>query len=169
MDQNQFDPSTPNVNQPGSNPPSANPVNSAPPADWRTLRRQEREQRRAMRYEMRAQRREWRGSSGWAVGAVFILIGVLLMMQNFGAMEFRNWWALFILIPAFGSLAAAWRIFENNDALLTPMVIGPLFTSMILFAITAAFLFDLNWGILGPVLLILLGVSALLTTLFWER
>jgi hypothetical protein len=158
-----------NENQSSSNPPNVNQPNSAPPVDWRTLRRQERKQRRAMRHEMRAQRYAWRGSNGWMIGAVFILIGVLLMLQNLGAVELRNGWALFILIPAFGSLAAAWRIFENNGALVSPIVIGPLFTSLILFAITAAFLFELNWGILGPVLLILLGVSALLGTLFWQR
>ena len=179
MNETQSNPNPPNVNQPGSNPPdanqpssnppNANQSNSNPPTDWRSMRRQAREQRHAMRSEMRAQRRAWRGNNSWAIGAVFILIGVLLMLQNVGALSLRNWWALFILIPAFGSLAAAWRIFENNGALVSPMVIGPLFTGLILFAITAAFLFELNWGLLGPVLLILLGVSALLGALFWQR
>ena len=179
MDENQPSSTTPNANQPSSSTPNANQTssdlpranqfNSNPPPDWRTARREEREQRHAMRSEMRAQRRAWRGNNSWAIGAVFILIGVLLMMQNLGAVELRNWWALFILIPAFGSMAAAWRIFENNGALLSPMVIGPLFSSVILLAITAAFLFELNWGILGPVLLILLGVSALFGALFWQR
>ena len=169
MNENQSDSNPPNANQPGSNPPAGNQFNSNPPPDWRSMRRQEREQRHAMRSEMRAQHRAWRGTNSWAIGAVFILIGVLLMMQNVGAMELRNWWALFILIPAFGSLAAAWRIFENNGALFSPMVIGPLFTGLILFVITAAFLFELNWGILGPVILILLGVSALFGALFWQR
>ena len=125
---------------PQNSPNPPNPSSSNPPPDWRTMRQQERAQRHAMRAEMRAQRRAWRGSNSWAIGAVFILIGVLLMMQNLGTLELYNWWALFILIPAFGSLAAAWRIFENNDALFTPVLIAPLLTSFILFAITAAFL-----------------------------
>ena len=169
MSENQPSSNPPNVNQPGSNSSEMNQSGSKLPADWRSVRREQREQRHAMRSEMSAERRAWRGNNTWVVGAIFIVIGMLLLLQNFGTLSLHNWWALFILIPAVGSMATAWRIFENNGSLFSPMVVGPLFSGVILLAITAAFLFELNWGILGPVILILLGVSALFGALFWQR
>ncbi len=140
-----------NTDQPSNNP--------AP--DWRELRRQEREQRRA-------ERRAWRGDNAWVVGAILILLGIILMAQNFGALTLHNWWALFIMIPAIGSFAAAWNIFTRSGGQFTSGVIGPLIGGLILTGITATFLFDLNWGLVGPIILILLGVGALFGALFWR-
>jgi hypothetical protein len=148
-----------------------NQPNNNPAPDWRDMRARAREERRAMRDEMRAQRRAWRGDSAWIVGAVLILVGLALTLQNIGAYTFHNWWALFILIPAVGSFGAAWAIFNNGGGQFSPAVVGPFLTGLVLLGITAAFLFELNlnWGIVGPVVLILLGVSALVGALVWRR
>ncbi len=140
------------ISQPGTEQPD----NTQPP-DRRELRHQIREQRRA-------ERRELTGGTGWIAGAILVVLGVALLMQNYGLFALRNWWALFILIPAVGSFTAAWAIFRNNGGRFTPVGIGPLIGGLILIALTATFLFDLSWGIVGPILLILIGIGALLGT-----
>jgi len=47
------------------------------------------------------------GSGGLIIGGALIVFGLIIMLQNMGLMYLQNWWALFILIPAFGSFAAA--------------------------------------------------------------
>ena len=53
---------------------------------------------------------------GWAVGTIVIIIGVVFLGKNAGWFGtdwgFHNWWALFILIPTFGSFAGAWRAYS---------------------------------------------------------
>ena len=132
----------------------------SPTPNWRELRAEE-----------RAQRRAGRGSGGWIVGAVFILLGVVLMLENLGLPTLDNWWALFILLPAIGALSAAWQAFENNGGALSAAVVGPTIVGLILLGVTAAFLFELsiNWGLIGPVLLILVGLSILLGGVVWRH
>ncbi len=139
-----------------------NPAPSTQPPDWRVLRDQEREQ-------ARAERRAARGSTGSFVGIILIAAGVILILQNLYSFPLRNWWALFILIPAAGSLASAWGIFSRGGGVLRPAVIGPFVAGIVLLAVTAVFLFELGWTILGPVLLILIGISALVSALVWPR
>ena len=121
------------------------------------------------RYEERRRRREARRaarggySASWILGGILIVLGVLFLLQNQGVMILQNWWALFILIPAFGSLAAAWRIYHNAGGRLTAGALGSLVLGFALLAVTAMFLFNLNWTILGPVLLILAGIGLLIT------
>lgn len=143
---------------------STNQPDSNPAPDWRELRRQEREQRHAAR----AERRTWHGNNAWVGGVILIVLGIVLMLQNFGAFTLRNWWALFILIPAVGSLATAWNIYTRRAGKFTAAVSGPLVGGLVLIAVTVTFLFDLNWGIVGPLLLILLGVGALVGAMAWR-
>jgi hypothetical protein len=100
---------------------------------------------------------------GWMGALVLIAIGVVLLLQNLGYSLPRNWWAIFLLIPAFYSLAGAWRSYEHNGSQVTMGTIGPLIGGLVLLALGIVFLFDvnLNWGIVLPIVLILLGVGAL--------
>ncbi len=119
------------------------------------------EQRRRER-ELRRQARWSRRGGGWFGGAVLILLGLIFLLENFGIFPIRNWWALFILIPAFGAFAAAWNRYQDSGGQLTAAVRGSLFGGLILVLITAIFLFDLGslvW--LWPALLILAGVGLL--------
>ena len=56
----------------------------------------------------------------WAIGVIVIVLGVIFLAKNLGwtgpEWAFDNWWALFILIPAFGSLAGAWRAYRRERA-----------------------------------------------------
>ncbi|MGB8643849.1 MAG: hypothetical protein WCF84_01305, partial [Anaerolineae bacterium] len=138
------------------------PVTSAPPpADWRELKRQERERRRAAR-------RKGNGDNGWIAGVVLIGIGALLLLQNMGMLNLHNWWALFILIPALGSFGTAWSFYSRSGEL-SPAVTGPFIGGLLLTGVASAFLFDWSWGIVGPGLLIILGVSALVSQPLWRH
>ena len=129
------------------------------------------------RHEARRQRREARreapgmSGSGWIVGLVLILVGVGFLLQNMGIFSFslKNWWALFILIPAIGALESALRLYRGADNRLTAAARGSLVVGLVLTLVTIIFLFDLSWTIFGPILIILAGVGLLLSALMPER
>jgi len=108
--------------------------------------------------------RRQHGRSGWILGAILVLIGILFLAQNLSGFTLNNWWALFILIPALGSLSAAWRIYQANGRL-TQAGRGPLIGGLILLCITAIFLFNLNWAGVWPVLLIVVGIGIVISAL----
>ncbi len=60
----------------------------------------------------------------WVLGGVLIVIGVFLLLRNITGQDMGNWWALFILIPAIGSFAQAWRVYQATGQL-NEGVIGP--------------------------------------------
>ena len=101
----------------------------------------------------------------WIAGGVLILIGIVFIVRNLTGLELHNWWALFILIPAIGSLATAWQTFEKNDRRFTAASRGPLVGGVVLLAVAAIFLFSLDWAIAWPFLLILGGAGLLVTSL----
>jgi hypothetical protein len=101
----------------------------------------------------------------WVPGLVMIGIGVIFLLNNFTNFHLNNWWALFILIPAFATLGNFWRAYRgagrlNHDAR------GSLIGSMILFFVAAVFLFGWSWGAVWPFFLIIAGLGALLSGLF---
>jgi hypothetical protein len=124
--------------------------------DWRELRREARYARREAR-----QARRHSGSYSWAAGAILILLGLIFLFQNFGALRLTNWWALFILIPAIASFANAWNVYQDNGGRLSAAARGSLIGGFVLVLITAAFLFSLNVGIYWPIFLVLGGLALL--------
>ena len=149
--------------QPASSQP---PIPPSTDQDWRDMRRSAHEARWAERQAWHEQRRAWRRSTGtaWIGGVVLILLGVVFLLQNFGGIRFDNWWALFILLPAVGSFATAWNIYRRTGQWNRPAR-GALIGGFVLLLITATFLFNLNWGLVFPVLLIVLGVALLLNSM----
>jgi cell wall-active antibiotic response 4TMS protein YvqF len=122
------------------------------------------------RHEARRQRREERrealgipGGSTWGVGVVLIVLGGIFLMQNTGMYKipFTNWWALFILIPAFGSLDRAYRAYKTAGNQLTAFARNSMFVGLILTMVAGMFLFNLNWTFFGPIMIILVGVGIL--------
>jgi hypothetical protein len=107
-------------------------------------------------------------SGGWVGGVILISLGILLLMQNLAGFYLNNWWALFILIPALGGLGAAWSNYQEAGGRLTRAVRSALFGAVILFIVTAIFLFNLEWFVFGPLLLILVGGGLLLNTVLPE-
>jgi len=122
------------------------------------------------RHEARRQRREERrealgvpGGSTWIAGVILIVLGGIFLMQNMGTFKipFTNWWALFILIPAFGSLDRAFRAYKTAGNQLTMFARNSLFVGLILTIVAGMFLFNLNWDFFGPILIILVGLGIL--------
>jgi uncharacterized membrane protein YbaN (DUF454 family) len=109
-------------------------------------------------------KRHFRRGGGWIGGAILVLLGLLLLGQNMNIAPFDKWWALFILLPAFGSFSAAWRMYQSAGRL-TRRVRGAIIVGIVLTLVTAMFLFDVNWTYIGPGLLILAGVSILINVL----
>lgn len=123
-----------------------------PPPDWREQRRAERAYRREMRWSS--------GSGAWVGGTILIVLGVLLLLNNLGFYLPRHWWALFLLIPAFGSFASAWSMYQSAGSATAP-VRGAFVGGCILVLLTVLFLIDFEWGKYWPVILILLGIAVL--------
>lgn len=122
-------------------------------------RRESRRQHRAERFA--------NPSRGWMAGVILIIIGVIFLLQNTGInIPLKNWWALFILIPAVGALGNALRMYQSADNQLTAAARGSLFGGLVLLLITAIFLFNLSWTLFGPVILILVGIGILLNGMF---
>ncbi len=97
-------------------------------------------------------------------GIVLIVLGAIFLLQNAGLVIPGNWWALFILIPAAGSFVRAWNNYQAAGNL-SGAVRGPLVGGLMLTAVALIFLFDLDWGQLWPVFLIIAGAGALLSGL----
>lgn len=105
-----------------------------------------------------------RNNMDWLGGAVLILIGLFFLLQNFTSFQLNNWWALFILIPALGSLGTAWRAYRAAGRW-NAAARGALFGGLVLLIITAIFLFNLDWGRFWPLFLIIAGLGALASAL----
>ena len=103
-------------------------------------------------------------TSTLAAGVVLILIGAIILVGNLTDLDVGtwNWWALFILIPAMSFLVNAWSVFQAERRL-SAAVRGPLVSGVALLLVTSIFLFDLSWGTLWPLFLIIIGVGVLIT------
>ena len=135
-------------NQPASSPAPT------PPVVYQDSRDARREERRTQRGS---------NSTAWVGGVVLILLGVIFLLQSMRGFYVNNWWALFILLPALGSFADAWNRYRR-DGRLSRRVRGALVSGCVFLLITATFLYNWNWGVVLPVLLIIWGVTLLLNS-----
>jgi hypothetical protein len=111
--------------------------------------------------EVEAEERHDRGRSQWAFGAVLILIGLAFLMGNFFNFSFlTNWWAFFILLPAVYNLNRAWSSYRQHGHL-TSGARGSLIGGLLIGTVGLIFLFNLDWGVIWPVFIIIIGVGAL--------
>lgn len=101
-------------------------------------------------------------------GIILILLGFIFLAQQFGDFSFHNWWALFILIPAFSAFGSAYGIWRKtgrfNFAVWSTFYGGlfPLLVALI-------FLFDLEWSVYWPLFIILPGFGMLISGLPFKR
>lgn len=102
----------------------------------------------------------------WMGGIVLILIGVIFLIREVSGFELNNWWALFILIPATGAFASAWRAYQNAGNKFTSTVQSSLIGGLAMALVASIFLFNLNWTLFFPAILILSGISILASSLF---
>lgn len=110
-----------------------------------------------------AQPRARRTDAGPFIGVLLVALGLLFVAQNMGYLtRFNNWWALFLLLPAYGSLLAAWRAYREHGRLATQLVLGPALAGLLFVVLAVTFLFSFNLALFGPVMLIGFGVLLLL-------
>lgn len=100
----------------------------------------------------------------WIPGLVLIGLGVVFLIQNYLGREIHNWWALFILIPVFFTLE---RGYASLQAGKSAEAIGQLMGGLVLVALIVIFLFDLPFGQLWPIFLIIGGLSLLFSRRTW--
>ena len=94
-------------------------------------------------------------------GLILISIGTYFLLSQLNIIHLHNWWALFILIPAFHTLREAWDSYQANGRL-NSQARGSLTGGILLSMLAAFFLFNLSWGLFWPFALIFAGVAALL-------
>jgi hypothetical protein len=158
--------------EPKNEPPASGPGNAQPPvSDWRAARDAARQARHAQRRAWRETGRygwdwDWGWGFGWSwiFGAILVLIGLAFLVQNLTGFYLLNWWALFIFIPAFGMLSGAWASYKANRRLSRGGRSSLIFGLLLALA-GLGFLFNVNWGLFWPVLLILAGVAILVSVL----
>ncbi len=144
------------------NPQNQEPSNSGNPPEFPS-RHEERMRRREERWAAREERWTARGSRGaWIGGAILVILGLVFLLQNMGLFVLVNWWALFILIPAVAAFGSAWRSYQAAGGRLTGGARGSLIGGLVLVLVAAVFLFGLNWGVVGPLLIVLAGIGLLL-------
>lgn len=111
----------------------------------------------------------WAGLGFW-FGLAIVLLGMGFLAQTLPipvieAFLFHRWWAVAILIPGVGAFVNALLIFIKNGAKAgwtfgSFLVIGVVFVATGLFA-----LFNLNWNLLSPIILIGAGLVIFLSFL----
>ncbi|NUM48504.1 MAG: hypothetical protein HUU38_27680 [Anaerolineales bacterium] len=117
--------------------------------------------RHAERHHRIQERREARANrvgGAWIGGVMLIALGTIFLLDNLKIFSFGNWWALFFMLPAMGAFGSAWRTYQNEDNRLTASARSSLVVGLVFTALTMFFLFDINLAILGPALIILVGL-----------
>jgi hypothetical protein len=137
------------------------PINQPEPLDRRETHRQRREERLAD---------PSRGGS-WVAGIVLIVLGSMFLMRNIGNFDipFQNWWALFILIPAVGSFENAIRLYRASGDQFEARARSALLLGLFLTFITVMFLFNISWTFVGPILIILVGLTIIFNSTFKQQ
>ncbi len=103
----------------------------------------------------------------WIFGLLLIALGAIFLLNNFTGFELNNWWALFILLPAMGALGNFWRSYRNAGHM-NGEAAGSLIGALLMGTVAGMFLFGLNWGVMWPVFIIIIGLGALLSGVFGD-
>jgi len=111
--------------------------------------------------------RESKSEFPW-FGLVLILLGFIFLAQQFGDFSFYNWWALFILIPAFSAFGSAYGIWRKAGRF-NIGVWSTFYGGLFPLVVALIFLFDLDWGDYWPVFVILGGFGMLVSGLPFNR
>lgn len=93
--------------------------------------------------------------------AVLILVGIVLLVNQFTGDWLKNWWALFMLIPAGSMFMTVWRDYLENGHV-TRKSSGAIIPGVLILVMLAIFLFNLSWSIIWPAAIVAVGLSILL-------
>lgn len=103
----------------------------------------------------------WDGGSSWIWGAILIIGGGVMLLQNiFHFQIFYNWWAVFILVPGMQLLGQAVRMNKERGMKggdVQRKAIGGLFLT----ALALSFFLNVGFNVMGPAFLIVFGLFLL--------
>jgi len=102
-------------------------------------------------------------SSIW-IGLIFIGGGAIVLLNQTGVLSFElNWWALFILFPAYGALNSAYNRYRSGNNLFETGVAVPALIGLFMIALSVNLLFggswNFNWSLFWPLILIIIGLG----------
>lgn len=111
--------------------------------------------------------RQSRSSSGIWIGVIFIVGGIVVLLNQLDVLPFElNWWALFIMMPAAGFLTGAYNRFRFNNNVLSTDVLVPALIGLFMVALAVSLLvggaWNINWSMFWPIMLILIGLGMIL-------
>ncbi len=93
-------------------------------------------------------------------GLVLVIVGIVFLLEQVGNFSLRNWWALFILIPAFGSFTTAWYAYQRHRRVNEGVRSG-VGGGMIVLTVACLFLFNLDWRVWWPMMVLVPAVVIL--------
>ena len=96
--------------------------------------------------------------TGWG-GVTFLLLGALFLWLNVSPNAAENWWAVFILIPGLMFMGLAWMGALRSNGRFPFLIRSSAGISMILFTVTAIFLFNLSWDNWWPLMVAVPGAA----------
>ncbi len=103
-------------------------------------------------------------SSNLWLGLIFIGGGAIVLLNQMDILSFElNWWALFILFPAFGALNGAYNRYRATNNLFEMGVMMPALIGLFMLALAFNLLvgngWNFNWSLYWPLILILIGLG----------
>ena len=91
--------------------------------------------------------------------SILILLGLAFFAQNAGYTVLTgNWWAVFIYLAAFASLANAWRSYRAKGEF-GATASASLTWGLVLLVVASIFMFNLLWDMWWPAILVAVGVG----------
>ncbi|MEM7334514.1 MAG: hypothetical protein AAF490_20730 [Chloroflexota bacterium] len=100
------------------------------------------------------------GNNALYSGLFFILLGGIFYMSQLDLRPFgMSPWVLFMLIPVYWALVAAWKQYEMNGRQLTGKVLISLFWGLFPFLFIGGFTFGLSASLIWPMMFIVIGLS----------
>jgi len=103
-----------------------------------------------------------RNSFFWPV--VLILVGLVMLVNNFNIGVQFNWWAIFIFIPVVASLNTAWNEVRRTGEF-NHTVAGSLGGAVMVGTIAVMLLLGFDWAIWWPLVIIAAGTSTFINGL----
>ncbi len=108
-----------------------------------------------------------RPSSNLWIGLIFIGGGTIVLLNQMDVLSFElNWWALFILLPAFGALTSAYNSYRSTNDLFDMGVMVPALVGLFMLLLSVSLLggdaINLNLKVYWPIILIVLGLGLII-------
>jgi len=101
------------------------------------------------------------------IGLAFIAGGAIVLLNQMGVLSFElNWWALFILFPAFGALTGAYNRYRSTNDLFEMGVMIPALVGLFMLLLSVSLLLgdaiNMNLKVYWPIILIVLGLGLII-------